>query len=556
VKSHTPADFQALTDACARLERMLEERTAELADAREQVAQLAGGSAEAARARRQFLTDMSHELRTPMSGVLGMTELLAGTALTAEQRGYIDVLAASSRSLLRVVDDILDVSDIDAGRLQLELEPFQLHRCVGDVLRTLAPSARAKGLELIGYVDPRLPEAVSGDLTRLHQVMSHLAGNAIEFTPSGEVAVEVHPSPLPAGAGQRVLHVIVRDTGVGIPLDRQRALVAAFEPADGSAACRFGGAGLGLAISHLLVQMMGGRLWVESTPGSGSRFQFTVAVEVEEGTPSLADAYRSRLGGRSILVMDDHAAARGAVALTLEACDAVATLTGRGPAALAALGRRSAERAPFDAIVFDLPGPETDAAGAVMALQAAAPGVPLVIQGSSQDAGRCRELPVAAFVAVPAPAPALLSAVASALTRATDAGRRTARRERFQGMRVLVAEDNPINQQVISLMLEGWGMAVTIAPSGREALAALDRDAFDVVFMDLQMPDGDGVQTTRAIRKREKGSNRRLPVIALTAQRDDRARCLAAGMDDYLSKPVVPAELADMLDRVTVPSAG
>jgi two-component system, sensor histidine kinase and response regulator len=496
---------------------------------------------------------MSHQLRTPMSGVLGMADLLNDTALTAEQREYIDVLAASARSLLRVVDDILDFSDIDSGRVRLESEPFQLHRCVGDVLRVLAPAARAKGLELIGYVDPRLPEAVSGDLARLRQIVSNLTSNAIKFTSSGEVAVEVHPSSTPAGAGERVLHVSVRDTGSGIPVERQRAIFAPFEHVDGSFSRRFAGAGLGLTISHLLVQMMGGRLWVESTPDVGSTFHFTAAVGVDIGTGSLAEAYRSRLAGRRVLVVDDHAAARRTTGVTLEACDAVATLIGRA-AALDGLGAAEGRR--FDAIVFDLPGPEHDAAAAVAALQAAAPGVPLVVQGSPQDAPRCRELPVAAFVAVPVPTPALLSAVASALDRGGDAGRRSARRARFHGLRVLVAEDNPINQQIITLMLEGWGIDVTVAPSGRDVLFALERATFDAVLMDLQMPEGDGVQTTLAIRRREAGSDRHVPVIALTAQRDDRARCLAAGMDDYLSKPVVPAELADLLARVTVSMRG
>jgi two-component system, sensor histidine kinase and response regulator len=553
LKAEKPADFQSLMEAYARLERLVEERTGEVVAVRRQMADLQAVSADAARAKQQFLATMSHELRTPMSGVLGMADLLNDTALSAEQREYIDVLAASARSLLRVVDDILDFSDIDSGRLRIESEPFQLHRCVGDVLRVLAPAARAKGLELIGYVDPRLPEAVSGDLVRLRQVVSNLTSNAIKFTPSGEVAVEVRSSAAPAGVGQRVLHVSVRDTGPGIPVERQRAIFAAFERADGSFSRRFGGTGLGLTISHLLVQMMGGRLWAESAPDVGSTFHFTATVGVDIGTGSLAEAYHSRLAGKQVLVVDDHAAARRTVGVTLEACDAVATLMSR-PAALDLLGAAAGRR--FDAIVFDLPGPEHDAAAAVAALQAAAPGVPLVVQGSPQDAARCRELPVAAFVAVPVPTPSLLSAVASALNRAGDADRRSARRARLHGLRVLVAEDNPINQQVITLMLEGWGIDVTVAPSGRDVLAALERGTFDAVLMDLQMPDGDGVQTTLAIRRREAGSDTHVPVVALTAQRDDRARCLAAGMDDYLSKPVVPAELAELLARVTLSMRG
>jgi len=547
VSTTPPLDPRALAEACDRLERTVEERSAELKQTQTRLAELEAVAAATVRIKAQFLANMSHELRTPMNGVLGMAELLNDTALTGEQREYIDVLTSSARSLLRVVDDILDYSEIEAGRLSLESEPFHLHRCIGDTLRLLAPAARAKGLELVGYVDPGLPESVRGDLARLQQVVSNLTANAIKFTTAGDVTVQIQASG-PASGGRLLLHGVVRDTGVGISAQQQRAIFDAFEQGDGSATRRFGGTGLGLTISHRLVELMGGRLWVDSTPGQGSAFHFTLAVEAAPEQPSLADAYRGRLFGARALVADDHVAPRQAVSLALER-SGMATVAVEPAAAVRVLRQREPR---IDVVVLAMRAGRADVAVTLRELQTASPAVPVLLLASPQEASRAHELPVAAFLATPAPIPALLSAVADALAPAgtDEAPRRRARRDRFRGVRVLVAEDNPINQQVITLMLEGWGAAVTVAPSGRDVLAALDRDRFDLVLMDVQMPDGDGFETTAAIRAQETGRPTRVPIVALTAQREDRARCLASGMDDYLSKPVVPTELADALDRV------
>ncbi|HEV8395165.1 MAG TPA: response regulator [Vicinamibacterales bacterium] len=484
----------------------------------------------------QFLANMSHELRTPMNGVLGMAELLNDTALTGEQREYIDVLTSSARSLLRVVDDILDYSEIEAGKLALESEPFHLHRCIGDTLRLLAPAARAKGIELAGYVDPALPESVKGDLARLRQVITHVTTNAIAATAAGSVLVEIRPLPNEAGDERLQMHGLVRDTGAGV-LPEPR-----------------GSAGLGLTISQRLVEMMGGRFWVENTPGQGTAFHFTLAVEVATGQASLADTVRATLSGRRALVIDDQTVTAQALESTLEGCGMTTALV-EPPAAPPAL--RELE-APLDVILLRLPADGSDVRDTLREIETGAPAVPVLLLASPQEAARCRELPVRAFLATPVPAPALLSAVVAALVplRVGEALRPLARRDRFRGMRVLVAEDNPINQQVITLMLEGWGASVTLAPSGRDALAAIDRDPFDLVLMDVQMPDGDGFETTAAIRAREAGRNGRVPIIALTAQREDRTRCLASGMDDYLAKPVVPAELAESLERVLTADSG
>ena len=515
---------------------------------RAQLDDLQAAAAAAGRVKALFLANMSHELRTPMNGVLGMADLLSDTALTSEQREYIDVLTSSARSLLRVVDDILDYSEIEAGKLALDQAPFHLHRCIGDTLRLMAPAGRAKGLELVGYVDPALPESVNGDLARLRQVVSNLTANAIKFTPAGEVTVELAAANDAPRDGRLHLHGVVRDTGVGIPAERQHAIFGAFEQADGSSTRRFGGTGLGLTISQRLVEMMGGRLWVESTPGRGSAFHFTLAVDAAAGPPSLCDAYRGRLFGAHALVAVDHSAARYAIGQTLDRCGMPATLVDTSEV----LRRLRARDPRIDVVLLGMPARGADVAALVADIRTASPAVPVLLLASPQESARSSDLPIHAFLATPVPAPALLTAVAAALVPAGPDGivRPKARRDRFRGMRVLVAEDNPINQQVITLMLEGWGAAVTLAPSGRDTLAALDRDRFDLVLMDVQMPDGDGFETTALIRAREAGRHTRVPIIALTAQREDRTRCLQCGMDDYLAKPVVPAELADALDRV------
>ena len=488
----------------------------QLKEARARLATLEAEAAAAGRIKAQFLANMSHELRTPMNGVLGMAELLNDTALTAEQREYIDVLTSSARSLLRVVDDILDYSEIEAGTMALERAPFHLHRCIGDTLRLLAPAARAKGLELVCYVDPTLPETVTGDLARLRQIVSNLAANAIKYTPAGHVIVELDAEEGRAGTSLQ-LHGVVRDTGAG-------------------------GSDLGHTITHRLVEMMGGRLWVDSTP-QGSACHFTLAMDAAPQL-SLADTYRGRLFGAHALVVHDDEATRHALGLTLERCGVAAT----GATTAEALRRLRARDPRIDVVLLGLP--RTDVGALLADMQAVSPALPVLLLASPQESARCGSLPVHAFLATPVPAPALLAAVSAALLGTGPGVARPARSERFRGVRVLVAEDNPINQQVITLMLEGWGASVTVAPSGRDALAALDRDRFDLVLMDVQMPDGDGFQTTAAIRGREAGRSTRLPIVALTAQREDRMRCLQSGMDDYLSKPVVPAELADALDRV------
>ena len=469
---------------------------------------------------------MSHELRTPMNGVIGMADLLSETALTAEQREYVDVLTSSARSLLRVVDDVLEYVQIEAGTLVLASEPFHLHCGIGDTVQLLASSARAKAIELVTFVDPALPEWVIGDCGRLRQVIATLVANGITFTSSGLVSLEIREGTGDVPDGRRQIHGVVRAGGANAWADPDEET------------------GLSLTIARRLLEAMGGRAQVDDTP-QGRECHFTLAVDVAPGQPSLADAFGSTLAGRSVLIVDGHTVARQAVSRTLAACGMTTTLVD-GAAAVHAVQER---RASLDAIVLNLSSEGLHVLARVRELAAVAP---VVLLAPPQDAARCRELPVSTLLTTPVAGPALLSALAAAVLPASPGDRRRPRapRERFGGMRVLVAEDNPINQQVMTLMLEGWGAQVTVAPSGRQVLAALEREPFDLVLMDVQMPDGDGFETTAAIRGSATGRTTRVPIIALTAQREDRTRCLAAGMDDYLSKPVVPAELADTLDRV------